>query len=405
MSGHRTLWNKDFILWWLGSVQSSLGSALSGLALSFLVLHQTGSAGAMGVNLALSMLPALLSPLAGTLIDRIPLKLPLVAGDFARALIVGGVGLWALSGEVPLGLIYALSLLQGLIGVLYGPAAGALVPHLVPPQQLARANGLIGSASQTASLIGLVGGGLLVSRLGNAPALLLDALTFAVMGTLLLFVAMPRTPASSAPRGFWSDLQAGLQRMRASRVLMLVPVMAFFINASIAPMQMLLPKRMVELGAGAAGYGTFLGAVVGGMAAGSALMAALGTRVPARAGVGLGLALIGLGVGLMALAGSAPVLWTFGALLGLGSGVTNAALPTLLQQLVEPEFRGRVFSVLGMVAQIGMPLTLLLLAPVADRLSPALILLPAGGVTLLASLVWALWGREPAPPHSAKAVV
>lgn len=391
------LWNKNFILWWIGSAQSAFGSSLAGIALSFLVLHQTGSAGAMGMNLALAMLPALLSPLAGTLVDRIPLKLPLVAGDLARGLIVGGVGLWALSGEVPLGLIYALSLLTGLIGVIYGPAAGALIPHLAPGDQLARANGLLGTASQTAGLIGLVGGGLLVSRVGNAPALLIDALTFFVMGVLLLFVNMPKSAATSERRPFFTDLAAGLKRMRASRTLMLVPVMALFINASIARMQMLLPKRMVELGAGAAGFGTFLGFMVGGMVAGSSLIAALGARVPTRAAVGLGLAVIGLGAGLMAGAHSALSLWAFGALLGLGSGVTNAALPTLLQQLVEPAFRGRVFSFLGMVAQIGMPLTLLALAPFADKLPLPLIFAVAGSVTLLASLVWFVLGRESAP--------
>ena len=392
-----TLWNKNFILWWLGSAQSAFGSALAGIALSFLVLHQTGSAGAMGVNLVLAMLPGLLSPLAGTLVDRIPLKLPLVAGDLARGLIVGGVGLWALSGDVPLALIYALSLLTGLIGVIYGPAAGALIPHLAPRDQLARANGLIGTATQTAGLIGLVGGGLLVSRVGNAPALLIDALTFFVMGGLLPFVNMPKNAASPERRPFFADLMAGFGRIRASRLLTLVPLMGFFINASIAPMQMLLPKRMVELGAGAAGFGTFLGVLTGGMVVGSSLIAALGAQVSARAVVGWGLALIGLGVGLMATAHSAPSLWAFGALLGLGSGLTNAALPTLLMQLVEPAFRGRVFSFLGMVGQIGMPLTLLALAPFADRLALPLLFSVAGGVTLLASLVWTIWGREGAP--------
>lgn len=56
------LWNKNFVLWWLGSAQSAFSSALAGIATSCLVLHQTGSAGAMGVNLALALLPGLLSP-------------------------------------------------------------------------------------------------------------------------------------------------------------------------------------------------------------------------------------------------------------------------------------------------------------------------------------------------------
>ncbi len=392
-----TLWNKNFILWWLGSAQSAFGSALAGIALSFLVLEISGSAGAMGVNLALAMLPGLLSPLAGTLVDRIPLKLPLVAGDLARGVIVGRVGLWALSGTVPLGLIYALSLLTGLIGVLYGPAAGSLIPHLAPRDQLVRANGLLGTATQTAGLIGLVGGGLLVSRVGNAPALLIDALTFLVMGALLPFVNTPKSAASRERRPFLADLAAGFAHLRASRILTLVPVMGLFINASVAPMLMLLPKRMLDLGAGAAGFGTFEGCLTAGVVVGSALVAALGARLAPRTGIFCGLVGIGGALLLMATAGGAATLWAFGALLGLGMGLTNSSFPTLLMQLVEPEFRGRVFSFLGMVLQIGMPLTLLALAPFADKLAIGVMFTLAGGVTLFASLVWAVWGREHGP--------
>ena len=53
------LWNRDFVLYWLGTAQSSFGSALAGIALSFLILELTGSAASMGVNLALSLIPGL----------------------------------------------------------------------------------------------------------------------------------------------------------------------------------------------------------------------------------------------------------------------------------------------------------------------------------------------------------
>lgn len=391
------LWNRNFALWWLGTAQSSLGSALAGIALSFLVLDRTGSAGAMGVTLALGMLPGLLAPLAGTLVDRIPLKVPLVLGDVLRGLIVLGVGLWALGGDVPLLAINALSLLQGLIGALYGPAAGSVLPKLVPVDQLARANGLLAAANQGANLVGLLGGGLLVGRVGSAPALIFDGASFLVMAALLLFVALPKTAAVRERRPFWTDFRAGFARVRASRVLTLVPLMALCINASIAPLQMLLPKRMVALGAGAAGYGTFLALMTAGVVAGSLLMAALGRRAAPRPTIGLGLAGIGVSLLGMAATGSIGALWACAVFMGLSMGLTNTGLPTLMQTIVEPEFRGRVFSFLGMVSQIGMPLTLLALAPIADRLSLAVIFSVAGVVTVLMSLAFLRWGREAAP--------
>ncbi|GGP30335.1 hypothetical protein [Deinococcus wulumuqiensis] len=65
----------------------------------------------MGLNLALAMLPALLQPFLGAWVDRIPLKIPLVAGNVLRVLLQLGVGFWALRGHLPTEIIYAASFL------------------------------------------------------------------------------------------------------------------------------------------------------------------------------------------------------------------------------------------------------------------------------------------------------
>ena len=74
MTGQRrephALWNPSFLIYLLGSTQSGLGSIISGIALSFVTLELTHSAGATGMTLALAMVPNLLGPFAGTLVDR-----------------------------------------------------------------------------------------------------------------------------------------------------------------------------------------------------------------------------------------------------------------------------------------------------------------------------------------------
>ncbi|MFC6664362.1 MFS transporter [Deinococcus radiopugnans] len=159
-----TLWNRSFVIWLLGTAQSQLGSALAGIALSFLVLHQTGSAGQMALTLACALAPNLLLPLAGAVVDRMNLKVPLIGADVARGLLqltVGGLALaW---GEVPLWLVNGAAVLTGLAGIFAGPASSAAVPALVPEQELTRANGLIGGVSQGAWLLGTLVGGYLVT--------------------------------------------------------------------------------------------------------------------------------------------------------------------------------------------------------------------------------------------------
>jgi MFS transporter, DHA3 family, macrolide efflux protein len=404
------LWNRDFALWFIGNAQSALGSSLAGLALSFLVLHQTGSAGAMGVTLALGLLPTLLAPLAGTLVDRLPLRLPLVIGNLLRMVIQLGIGLLALRGEanltpLSLPLINSAAVLNGLISVIYGPASMSVLPGLVPASQITRASGLMSSAGQTATLLGLVGGGVLVSLVGSAPSLIFDGLSFGLMAALLVFVRLPERMKQEVRPGFWSDLRGGLVYVRSRLLLTLLPLLALFINAALAPMEMLVPKRMLELGAGAAGFGTFFALLVGGTLVSSLVVAVLNDRVKPRTISALGM--LGLAVGLLLLSLSRVLwqMWGLAVFTGLAVGLTNTGIGVLFATLIEPEYRGRVASLLGMMGTLGQPLTLLALAPVADHISLNVIFAVAGGLTLVGALIWS-WalGQSPQdtpPPLSA----
>ncbi|ULH14060.1 MFS transporter (plasmid) [Deinococcus sp. KNUC1210] len=388
------LWNRNFILWLVGTAQSALGTTLAGLALSFLVLHQTGSAGQMGVTLALGLLPALLSPLAGTLVDRIPLRLPLVAGNLVRLAIQLGVGLTVLHGEVNLPLLNILAFLNGLIGVIYGPASMSVLPGLVPGDQLARASGLLSSAGQGAALLGLVGGGVLVGAVGSAPSLIMDGVSYGVMALLVLFVRLPERPQPANRPSFLADLLGGLRYVRSSLLLSLLPVIALFINASLAPMEMLLPRRMNELGVGAAGYGLFFAVMTAGMLASSVSVAVLNDRIRPRAMSAAGLGGIALSLLLLALSQQAWQMWVLALCTGVSVGLTNTGVGVLFATLIQPEFRGRVASLLGMLGSIGQPLTLLALAPLADRISIQWLFGIAGMVTLTGAFVWAMAVRE-----------
>lgn len=395
------LWNRNFMLWWLGAAQSAFGSAVAGIALSFLVLHQTGSVSAMGVNLALGMIPALASPFFGTLVDRLPLKLPLVAGNVLRGVLQLAVGFVALSGHVPLWFIYTVSFLTGLMGAFYGPASMGVTPSLVHKDHWQQASGLMQGTNQSMQMIGLIGGGFLVGFLGKAQSLMLDGVTFLVFGALLLLIHFPPRAGAAAGEGFTESFRAGLRYVRGSLLLTCFPFVALILNAAFAPQEMLLPKRMLQLGAGAAGFGLFEGMMLAGIAGGNFLLAALGKRVQGSFVSTLGL--IGMGVLTLGLAASqtAPQMYVLAVAMGLLNACANMGISLIFMGRVQPEFYGRVGSLLSAVGMVGQPLTLLALAPIADRVPIQGMFGVAGLLTMLGGLVW-LWilRREPAvsPP-------
>ncbi|AZI42358.1 MFS transporter [Deinococcus psychrotolerans] len=379
--------NTSFWLWWLGSAQSAVGSSLSSVALALLVLKLSGSAGALGINLALSLLPGLLSPLMGTLIDRLPLKLPLITGNLLRGAFQLTAGGLALRGQISVEVLHVLALLTGLVGAFYAPAGMGVLPRLVAKADLPRATGLMQGTSQSMSLLGLVGGGVLVGAFGSAATLIADGVSFMVMAGLLLLVAFPaRLPTT--PGTFWDEFIGGLHYVRSSLVLTLLPLLGFFINAMLAPMEMMVAPRMLTLGAGAAGYGLFFGMVVGGEVLGSLAVVALGDRFkPRRISAA---ALGGVAVLLLLLAFTRTPTQMYTVALGLGAvlAVNNSAISLLFMSWVDSAYFGRVGSLLNMIGTAGMPLSLLLLAPGADHVPFWTMLSASGTVTLLAAAVW-----------------
>ena len=387
-----TLWNRSFVIWLVGAAQSQFGTALAGLALSFLVLHQTGSARQMALTLACTLLPNLLMPFAGVLVDRFPLKWPLIGADLLRGalqLTVGGLALaW---GEVPLWVVNGAAVLTGLAGTFAGPASGAAVPTLVPAGALARANGLLSSASRGAWLLGTLAGGWIVAQWSPAVAIVCDGLSFLLMAALMGWVRLPRqVEAPGTPLNLWADLRAGIQVMARSRLLLLAPVIALLLNASLAPVTAVLPKLFGSLGAQSTGYATFLALEGLGMLLAGVLLTAAGSRAAPQRVIAAGLGLTACAYAVMWSRPEAGVLWPSAAVLGFGFGLVNIPFQTLLQQLVPQPFLGRVFSVLGMVSSLGMPLSLLLVSPLLDRVPLALWFGVAALAQGLGGLVW-LW--------------
>ena len=397
------LWNRNFVLWLLGNGQAQFGNALGSLALSFLVLRQTGQAGQMALTFALAMLPNLLMPLAGAWVDRVGLRWPLVGASLVQGVLqtaVGGLALTHLSGGVPLWFVNAAAFAGGLAAVLAAPASQAALPALVPAEELPRAAGLLGSVTQGARLLGTLAGGAVVAALSPGAALLADALGFFIWAALLPFIALP-TPAekAGAPPTLWQDLRGGLRLMQQSRVLTALPLLALVSNACVAPVLVVTPKLMDSLGQGPRGYGHFLALEGLGTLLVGGLFAVFGKRLPLRWVTLLGLALgASAQLGMWAAPQYLPLL-ACSLAFGVALGLTNLPLGTLIQQHVPQAFLGRVFAVLSTVGSLGMPLTLLAVSPLLDRLAlPSWYALSAAGL-LSGALLWGwlLWAEAQMP--------
>jgi MFS family permease len=174
----------DFASLWWGQLTSIIGERLSYVALLGLVAEHTHQLRDRNAPVLLAMLanvtaaPALIfSPFTGAWVDRWNLRRVLIISDTLRALLIV---------LVPVVYSFAHSL-TSVYGVVFGlfvcnvfflPAKSAIVPEVVPAQQLLAANVLLALSGVLGTMVAMPIGGWLVDHIGWAPVLLVNAVTY-----------------------------------------------------------------------------------------------------------------------------------------------------------------------------------------------------------------------------------
>ena len=129
----QTLWTKNFCLVTLATVLGAAGGIAGGFALSFLVFDETGSTLAAALVVAIRLVPHMFLPLfIAPLMDRLPRKAFLVAGDVVNGLVYGAMGLWLLHFAFSYMGYLVISLLLACLGSIDELAYNSIYPGLIP---------------------------------------------------------------------------------------------------------------------------------------------------------------------------------------------------------------------------------------------------------------------------------
>src|SRR5689334_5306842 len=170
--------NRAFTLLWMSQLVSTIGSALTSLAVSILVYRLTGSALSVALMLMATVLPSLLVGLiAGVFVDRLSRKHVMIATDLLRA------GLVTLTPSLlPYGVasLYIVVILLSTLAQFFEPAHASVLPEVASDDQLTAANALVQISSFGSAAIGFAVLGLITSRYPIEWAFYLNGLTFLI---------------------------------------------------------------------------------------------------------------------------------------------------------------------------------------------------------------------------------
>lgn len=391
----RAFRHRDFRLMWLGACASTIGTFVQQFAQSWLVYDLTKNPLYLGLDLFLGQLPIILfSLVGGVFADRLDRRRMLLGSQYIQMICAFVLAALFFTHSVRIWQILTLSFIVGLGQSFGGPAYSALLPTLVPAEDLANAIAMNSIQFNLARVLGPAVGGLAYATVGATWCFTLNGISYLAVIASLAMIHVRFVPQKSK-EPILKSMKEGLRFIRDREGLPALVFLAFFTTALGFSLTGFLPVIVQTVfHRGAQTYQLLLvcsgaGSVVGG------LMVAASEKLKEQGFVVL-CTLIGLGA---SITGFALSRWLpLSCLLIFMSGVTIMAsaslMLSLVQLIVSDQMRGRVMSVYNLAFRLGIPVGSLALGKVIPIIGVSLALAIVGLSLIAVTLYFVIAMRE-----------
>ncbi|MDR7081762.1 MFS family permease [Arthrobacter ginsengisoli] len=394
---------------------SIFGSGMWAVAMVYEVIHLGGGPLELSLVAAAGSVGIVAFVLAGGIAaDRFPQRLLIIAVEGTNLAVIASISGLALLGWLQLWHLALGAFVLGVGAAFFFPAYSAILPRILPPEDLLAANGMEGTLRPILQqAAGPAVAGILVAALSPAYAVTgVAACHLLAFSILNLLHRQPRPGAAGgegqdgggsasgerAGTSVLHDLREGVSyTVRTPWLLWTLLWACISVLFLIGPIEVLLPFVVRDqLGGDARMFGFLL--AIAGVGGAAASLATASFRLPRRY---LTVMMVSWGAGTLPLAAVgimdnfwavAAALFIFGATGGAGMVIWG----TLLQRRVPPHLLGRVSSLDFFVSLALMPVSMALAGPAAEVLPLGLIFLVAGTVCPVMAAVAMVAARMPA---------
>jgi MFS family permease len=334
-----------FRRYFIGRSISTLGTAMTQVALPFAVFAIHGSAADVGLVLGAAVLPKVLLVLLGGVVgDRWERRLVLLATDSCMALCQIGTGAVLLTGVAHVWQLLVFQLGYGCASAFALPATtGAVADVLASRNRLQQANSLMMVARNVSGIIGPPCAGVLVAVSGPGWAFAVDALTFVVSAATMALLPAGLRVGRPAQFRLRTDIAEGWRNFTAQSWIWLMVISFAIYQATVLPAIYVVGPRVAESTIGVAGWAAVLAARSAGALVAGVPLLSWRPRRPLL----LAAALLLLDVPfLVALVyhGSLVVLMLSAAVAAAGLNAADTLWATALQERVPADALARVSS-------------------------------------------------------------
>ncbi|MEV4656034.1 MFS transporter [Micromonospora sp. NPDC049301] len=391
---------------WLALLAANIGTWMQTVGAQWLLIHHSNASTLVALVQTASLLPVLLLALpAGVLADSFDRRHLLIAVQLFLVAVAAALTLLTLTDRMPPALLLTLTFAFGVGQALTLPAWAAVIPELVPQDQLRSASALGSISVNVARAVGPAVAGVLIAHSGVAPVFAFNAVAFGIFAYALWRWRPGNARAVEVPERFTAALRAGSRYVRHSPIVrrLLRRALVFVIPASaLWALLPLVANRRLGLGSG--GYGLLLAALGVGAIAGGVLLAVIRTRLSANQLLLIAGAVFTVALTVVATVQVVPLVLL--ALLPAGMAwVTVLANVNAEMQLFLPSWvRARGLAVYQVCFAGGQAVGALVWGLVADMAGLVLAYLAAAALMLVGTVTSRIWplpdlrtvNREPA---------
>jgi len=340
--------HRDFRIVWSGTFASNIGTWMQNVLLGAYGYELTHSASYVGLLFFAQLGPMLLmAVVGGVLADHVDRRRLLVAMQLEQLVFSVILAVLATADQPSQTSLFLCVLAIGIGNALSAPALGAILPTLVPREDLAGAVSLQSVQMNLSRVIGPAIGAPLYARFGAAPVFALNAATYLFAVGALLIAEYPR-------RVVHQQVSTGLERLLSGfriawrdrlvrRVLATVTMLSFFSLTFVGLMPAIAAANL-DIRPKSAAYGWLyavfgLGAAIGATAVGTLFVTYSKARL-----VRVALAALAVTLAIFGLVRTAPIAYPVAMMLGFWYFVVITCLATVLQEHLDDAVRGRVIA-------------------------------------------------------------
>lgn len=381
MNVHEDNWKKKVAFFLTAQTVSLFGSSLVQYAIIWYITLTTSSGTMMTISVICGFLPQItIAVFAGVWIDRYNRKFIIMIFDAIIAVATLALAILFSIGYQSVWLLFVVLAIRSVGTGVQTPTINAVIPQLTPKRHLMRINGINSSLNSLIMFISPAASGALYAMISIEKIFFIDVITAVIGISIMSLIKIPRHKNEAIKtQSNYEVVRQGFIYIRKNSfiksllvflivVLLLSSPSAFLtplmVSRSFGPEAWRLAVNEMTYSAGAA-FGGMLIAIWGGFND--------RLRTTALSCVAYGICVIMLGV--------MPSFWLyliFNFLIGITLPYFNAPVTVLLQEKIEPDMYGRVFSLLQAVYSSALPLGMLLFGPLADKVEIESILIVTG---------------------------